>query len=62
MAFHLTPDLDHKFELALLLNQVDEARNISGFSAGPPRRPENLQSTQFRLGNWSRSESINITN
>jgi len=29
MAFHLTPDLDHKFELALLLNQVDEARNIA---------------------------------
>ena len=29
MAFQLTPDLDHKFELAIQLNQVDEARNIA---------------------------------
>lgn len=29
MAFQLTPDLDHKFELALQLNKVDEARNIA---------------------------------
>ena len=29
MAFKLTPDLDHKFELAIQLNQVDDARNIA---------------------------------
>ena len=30
----------------------------SGSSAGKPQRPENLHSTQFRLGNWSGSERV----
>ena len=29
MAFDITPDHDHKFELALGLNKIDEAFNIA---------------------------------
>lgn len=29
MAFNLTPDQDHKFELALSLNKVDDAFKIA---------------------------------
>jgi coatomer subunit beta' len=29
MAFELTPDQDHKFDLALVLNRVDEAHKIA---------------------------------
>lgn len=29
MAFEITPDKDHKFELALTLNKIEEAYNIS---------------------------------
>jgi len=29
MAFELTPDLDHKFELSITLNNVDVAKGIA---------------------------------
>jgi hypothetical protein len=29
MAFDLTPDLDHKFELAITLNNVEKAKEIA---------------------------------
>lgn len=29
LAFHMTSDLDHKFELAITLNYVEEARKIA---------------------------------
>ena len=29
MAFQLTPDLDHKFELAISLNQIEVAKKIA---------------------------------